>query len=464
MSAYDIVIIGSGPAGYVAAIRAAQLGASVALVESRAIGGTCLNRGCIPTKALLESARLFGRLRRAEEFGVKFASPPEIDYAQAAARKDQIVERLGRGVEMLLKSAKVAVIPGRARVMEPGDVEVAAADGSVSRIQGRHVLVATGSDPARPKAFPFDGKRVMTSDEALALTKLPASAIVVGGGYIGCEFASLWTELGAKVTLVEMLPSLLALSDAEVSKEMERALMRRRAKVLTGTKIEKLTVTESGVAAELSGGKTVEAELALVAVGRVPAIDGRGLDRLGLRIERAAVVVDGFGCTNVSGLLAAGDVTGRIMLAHYASEQAVVAVENLLGFEAHPIDDNACPSCVFTIPEIADVGLTEAEARAKFGDGVKVGRFPMAALGKAVASGETGGFVKIVGDSSGTVLGVHIVGHEATSMISEATLAVRMKMKVDDLARTLHSHPTMPEAVHEAALDFFGRAIHKANG
>ena len=461
MPTYDIVIIGSGPAGYVAAIRAAQLGAAVAVVEDRELGGACLNRGCIPTKALLESARMLDRLRHAAEFGVKLAAPPEADYAQLAKRKDAVVERLRRGVGWLFKNASVTSVAGRATVLEPRLVEVATPDGKVARLESRRVLVATGSEPARPKMFPFDGARVITSDEALALTTLPESVLIVGGGYIGCEFASLWAELGAKVTLVEMLPVLLANSDADVSKEIERALLRRRVKVLTGTKIEKLAVTDAGVAAELSAGKSVEAQVAFVAVGRRANIDTCGLDSLGVKIERGSVAVDGFGRTNVEGIRAVGDVTGRIMLAHYGSEQGVVAMEHLFGRDAAPIDDAACPSCVFTIPEVATVGLTEAQAREKFGD-VRVGRFPMSALGKAIASGNTAGFVKIVGDSSDTVLGVHMIGHEVTSMIAEATLAVRLKLKISDLIHTIHAHPTMPEALHEASLDFLGRAIHKA--
>ncbi len=460
MTTFDLIVIGSGPAGYVGAIRAAQLGAGVAVVEDRELGGACLNRGCIPTKALLESARLFGVMRRAGEFGLVGAAPT-VDYAAAAKRKDAVVDRLRRGVGTLFKAANVTAVSGRAHIKDASTVVVTGPDGNETTLVGKHILVATGSDPARPKAFPFDNPRVITSDEALALTAMPASVLIIGGGYIGCEFASLWAELGAKVTVVEMLPALLPMNDADVSKEVARALMRSRAKVLTGTRIEKLTATDSGVAAELSAGKTVEAELALVAVGRTMKSDSCGLDALGVAVEKGAVAVDEFGRTNVPGIRAAGDVTGRIMLAHYASEQAVVAVEHALTAEAHPIDDDMCPSCVFAIPEIATVGLSESRAREKYGD-VRVGRFPMAALGKAVASGDTTGFVKVIGAADDTVLGVHIVGHEATSMIGEAALAVRLKLKMQDLIRTIHAHPTMPEALHEAALDFLGRSIHKA--
>jgi dihydrolipoamide dehydrogenase len=402
---------------------------------------------------------LLSQLKHAAEFGLKLP-PAELDYASMAKRKDAVVTRLTRGVAGLFKNANVTLVAGRARVLDARTVEVAAHDGSVTRLEGKSLLVASGSEAARPKVWPFDNPRVMTSDEALALTRLPASVLIVGGGYIGCEFASMWAELGSKVTLVEMLPGLLPLSDADVAKEMERSLLRRRVKVLTGTKIEKLIASADKVVAELSNGTSIETDIAFVAVGRKLNSDVEGLASLGVKLDGQAIAVDEFGRTNLEGIRAIGDVTGKCLLAHYAQEQGVVAMEHLFGKDPHPLEDWAVPSCVFTIPEIAHVGLTEAQAREKF-DGIRVGRFPMLALGKAIASGDTSGFVKVVGDASGTVLGVHMVGHEVTSMIAEATLAVRLKLKMSDLVHTIHAHPTMPEALHEAALDFMGRAIHK---
>ena len=459
MSTFDLIVTGSGPGGYVAALRAAQLGASVALVEERDLGGTCLNRGCIPTKAMIESARVLSAVKHAQQFGIQGASG-QVDYPAVMKRKDAVVSRLRSGLSLLLRTGKVAVLAGRARIVDAHTVEVAAADGA-TRIEGRKLLVATGSEPARPKIFAFDNPRVLTSDEALGLSQLPASALVIGGGYIGCEFASLWAEFGSKVTLVEMLPGLLGLADADVSREMERSLARQRVKVLTGAKVEKMTASGDSVACELSAGKSVEADVALVAVGRKLNSDLDGLAALGVRLDRGAVAVDALGRTNVEGVSAVGDVTGKVMLAHYASEQGVIAAEHLFGGEPHPESLDAVPNCVFTLPEIASVGLTEAEARASHG-GIRVGRFPFAALGKAVASGETAGFVKVIGDGSGTILGVHMVGSHVTSMIGEAALAMRLKLKMDELVHTIHAHPTMPEALHEAALDFFGRALHKA--
>ncbi len=458
MATFDLIVIGSGPGGYVAALRAVQLGAVVAVVEARELGGVCLNRGCIPTKAILESARILAAMKRAKQFGLKSAET-EVDYPAVIARKEKVVARLRRGVGVLLKSANVEVVPGRAKILDRHTIEAADGD-STRKIEGKNILVATGSEPARPRLFPFDGSRVITSDEALQLTQLPESVLIVGGGYIGCEFASMWTEFGSNVTLVEMLPALLPQADEDVSKEMQRALMRKRVKVHLGTKIEKMATTPKGVTAELGDGKSVEAEIALIAVGRKLNSDLEGLAELGVQLKCDAIEVDELGRTNVDGVHAIGDVTGKWLLAHYASEQGVVAAEYLFGGGPEPIDEDAVPSCVFTIPEIASVGLTEAEARRKLPD-VRVGRFDMTALGKAVASGETTGFVKVIGDENDTVVGVHMVGHEVTSMIAEATLAVRMKLKMDDLIHTIHAHPTMGEAFHEAALDFYARAIHK---
>jgi dihydrolipoamide dehydrogenase len=447
----------------VAALRAAQLGATVTLVEEREVGGVCLNRGCIPSKAIIESARVLGMVKHAEQFGVKIGGGgAEIDYPAVMKRKDGVVTRLRNGLSYLLRNSKITVTAGRARMLDPHTVEVAGKEGTSSRIEGRKVIVATGSEPARPKIFSFDNPRVMTSDEALTLTRLPASALVIGGGYIGCEFASMWAEFGSAVTLVEMLPGLLPMDDADVSKEMERSLARQRVKVLTGTKVEKMTATDLGVVSELTGGETLETDVALVAVGRKPTSDVEGLAALGVKLnERGAITVDALGRTDAQDVSAIGDVTGKIMLAHYASEQGVIAAEDLFGGEAHPEALEATPSCVFTTPEIASVGLTEAEARKRHGE-IRVGRFPFAALGKAVASGETAGFVKVVGDAGGTVLGVHMVGGHVTNMIGEATLAVRLKLTMDEIVHTIHAHPTMGEALHEAALDFFGRALHKA--
>lgn len=458
MSQLDLIVIGSGPGGYVAALRAAQLGAAVAVVEERELGGVCLNRGCIPTKAILESARILAHMKHAKRFGLTCESPG-VDYPAIVERKAKVVSRLSRGVAHLLKSAKVQAVMGRARLLDAHAVEVAAAEGAV-RLETKNLIIATGSEPARPAGFPFDSPRVLTSDEALDLTELPARVLIVGGGYIGCEFASMWAEFGSAVTLIEMLPALLPLADADVSKEMQRCLARQRVKVLTGTKIEKMTATAEAVTAEVSEGESVEADVALIAVGRKLNADIEGLAEAGVQITCDAVAIDDLCRTNVEGVYAIGDVTGKWMLAHYASEQGMVAAEHLFGGGPAPIDERAVPSCIFTLPEVASVGLTEEEARRELG-GVRVGRFDFAALGKAAASGETDGFIKLIGDDSERVVGVHIIGHEATSMIAEAALAVRLKLKMDELVHTIHAHPTMPEALHEAALDFYGRAIHK---
>jgi len=464
-SAKHVVILGSGPAGYVAAIRAAQLGMKVTVVEKDRLGGVCLNRGCIPTKALLAASALYEGVERGKRMGVKLeAGAP--DWAAMQMHQQRVVGRLVKGIEALFAARKVEVVRGEASFVDAHTLRVKPTEGEAVEVSGDAVLVATGSESARPKWLgfgedgtpPFAG--VMTSDEALRMGKIPSSVLVVGGGYIGCEFASLWTDLKVKVTVVEMLPMLMTSFDEDVSKVLWKSLKRRGTKILLETKIEKLTPCDAGVRAELSSGDAVEAEAALVAVGRRSNGNVAGLAEIGVRVDKGVVPVDTHCRTNVEGVYAAGDVTGQILLAHYASHQGIVAVETMAGLDRET-NLGEVPGCAFTNPDAASVGLTEAQARETLGE-VKVGRYEFAHLGKAVASGETDGFAKIIADGkTDRVVGLHVVGAHAENLIQEGTLALRMGATLTDLAELIYPHPTMSEAMQEAALVGLGRAIHK---
>ena len=463
--AKHLVVLGSGPAGYVAAIRAAQLGMRVTVVEKGPLGGTCLNKGCIPTKALLAASALYRHIENAKRLGLK-PEPGPVDWPAMQTHQQKVVQRLGKGIEALFAAGKVELVSGTASIKDARTLRVKRAGGDEFEVSGDALLIASGSEAARPRwigfgqdgSAPFAG--VMTSDEALRLEKLPTSVIIMGGGYIGCEFASLWTDLNVKVTLVEMLDGLMTGFDEEIGGVLLRSLKRRGTKVLLGTKIEKLVKSAGGVTAQLANGSTVEAEMVLVAVGRRPRTEVEGLREISLEMEQGGIKIDEHCRTNVEGVYAAGDVTGRILLAHYASHQGIVAVENLAGIERQA-QEGGVPGCAFTNPDAASVGLTEKEARERLEE-VRVGRYDFAHLGKAMASGETEGFAKVVADAkTGKVVGLHVIGEQAENLIQEGTLALRMGATLTDLAELIHPHPTMTEAIGEAALDALGRAIHK---
>lgn len=458
MKRYDIVIIGSGPGGYVAAARAGKLGAKVAVVEKGPLGGTCLNSGCIPTKTLIHSSRLAAAARSMADFGVSVGEV-KIDYARMAARKDKVVGILGKGVKALLSARNVDVIGGTARLTGATSLEVSGPDGDTRTLAAKTIIVATGSEPARPGIFSFDGERVLTSKEALALEAMGDSVIIVGGGYIGTEFASLYANLGLKVTVLELLDSILVTQDDDVIKLVARGLKRRKVKVRTGVRVESLAAGGQGAVAVLEGGEEVTADFALVAVGRVPISGGIGLEEAGVETERGFVVIDEHCRTNIESVYAIGDVTGKLQLAHVASAQAVVAVEHALGRDV-AMDYRVVPACVFADPEVASVGITEREA-VEEGLDYKVGVFQFRALGKAQAEGHLEGIVKIIGEAAtGKVLGAHIVGHGASDMIGELALAMKTGATIKDIYETIHAHPTMLEAVKEASEDFADRAIH----
>lgn len=458
--AADLIVIGGGPGGYVAALRAAQLGARVTLVEADRLGGVCLNVGCIPTKALLWSAEVFHLVQQAGQFGVR-TGPPEIDWPTMQARKAEVVNKLVGGVRMLLDRAGVTVLAGRARFTNPQDVIIEGASGSQT-LQASRYIVATGSSPLQLPIPGADLSGVLDSTGALALEQPPSSLLIVGGGAIGLEFATLFATLGVKVTLVEMLPRLAPLMDADVGEALRTALAIQGVKVHTNTRIAALQEAPGGLRARLTGPQgdlTVEAEKVLLAAGRRPNVEGLGLEAAGVAFDRKGIRVDERMATSVPHIYAIGDATGGAMLAHVASHQGVVAAENACGLQAR-MHYNAVPGCIFSRPEAASVGLSEEEAR-KQGYDVRIGRFPFNGNGKAIAQGQIEGMVKVVAEARyGAVLGVHIVGPHASDLILEATLGLTLETTLDELAATIHPHPTLGEAIGEAGLAALGRAIH----
>jgi dihydrolipoamide dehydrogenase len=459
---YDVVVIGAGPGGYVAAIRAGQLGLKVAIVEKEELGGVCLNWGCIPTKSLLRNAEVISLLHEGKEFGFSI-SGLEVDWGAAVERSRKVSERLVKGVGTLMRKNKVEVVEGTALLRSPKIVEVALKAGGSRTLQTRNVILATG---ARSRSIPGvtpDGERVLTSREAVVLRELPASMIVVGAGPIGMEFAHIWHTYGADVTVVEMLPRVLPLEDAEISTAVERAFTRRKVKVLTNTRVQGVETGGAGVRVRVvneKGEQALEAERALVAIGVRPNSENLGLEAVGVKLEQGNVVVDELQRTNVPGIYAIGDLTGLLPLAHVASAQGIAAVETIAGLEAVPVDYDAMPRCTYSQPQVASFGLSEAQA-AERGHEVKVGRFPFLASGKALGLGERDGFVKIVADaSSGEILGAHMVGPEVTELLPELVLARNWELTPEEIARSVHAHPTLSEAVMEAAHAVFGSAIH----
>jgi dihydrolipoamide dehydrogenase len=458
MAKYDVVIIGAGPGGYVAAIRAAQLGAKCAVIEREFVGGTCLNWGCIPSKALIKSGRVAALVRDAAHFGVSVTGAT-IDYAVMAARKDKVVSILRGGIESLFKARAITLVQGAGRLTSPTSVEVAHVDGALETLEARAIILATGSEPARPPVFQFDGVTILTSQDAVAKTAVGKSVIIIGGGFIGCEYAALYANLGLEVTVVELLDSILSTMDADVIKEISRAFRKRKIKVRAGVRVEKLAAESGSAAAYLAGGEKLTADFALVSVGRRPVTEGLGLAGVGVASQRGYVTIDERCRTSVPSIYAVGDITGKLQLAHVASAQGVVAAENITGHES-VIDYSVVPACVFTDPEVASVGVTEKEAAEK-GLETKVGHFPFRALGKAQAEGELDGLVKIIGDrKTGRILGCHIVGMGASELIAEAAAAMKLGATVSQLVECIHAHPTLPEAFKEALEDFEDRAIH----
>jgi dihydrolipoamide dehydrogenase len=461
---FDVTIIGAGPGGYVAAVRGAQLGLKVALVEKdKRLGGTCGLRGCIPTKQLLMSAHVYEQTQHAAEFGVQ-ASEVRLAFADVQKRKEKVVLKNAKGVEYLMKKNKVTTFNGVARLALPGKVEVTGADGARQTIQTKNIIIATGSVVRPIPGFETDGERVVNSDHILELKEVPKSLIVLGSGAVGVEFASVYSRFGAETTLVELMPRLMPLEDEEVSKELEKSFRKRGIKSLTGTKLEKVEKTDAGVKVtgkDAKGGDvTLEAAMLLVAVGRMPYLEGLGIEGTQIKVERGAIQVDEFCRTGEPGVYAIGDVIPTPWLAHLASKEGILAVEQIAGHEARPVNLRQVPSCTYCDPEVASVGLTEAKAREE-GYDVKVAKFPFSASGKARILGEEEGFVKIVADKRyDELLGVHIIGPHATEIIHEAIVAMHLESTAEELGRTIHAHPTVSESVMEAAEGIHDLTIH----
>jgi len=467
---YDVTIIGAGPGGYVAAIRAAQLGLKVALIEKELLGGVCLNWGCIPTKSLLRNAEVVSLLKRGKEFGFTVTGL-EVDFGAAVDRSRKVSKRLVKGIGALMRKNGVEVIEGTGVLKSPGAVEVTLTSGSSAEpnvgstraVETRNVIIATGGQARTIPGIEVDGERVLTYREGIVLRELPASAVIVGAGPIGMEFAHIWSTYGAKVTVVEMLPRALPLEDEEISAEVERAFKRRKVQLLTATRVQGMETTASCVRVSIAGEKgeqVLEAERALVAIGVRPNSKNLGLEKIGVQMERGAIVVDGHLRTNVPGIYAIGDVTGKLPLAHVASAQGIIAAETIAGAESVTLNYEAMPRCTYCQPQVASFGLTAAQAVER-GHEVKVGKFPFRASGKALGLGDYDGFVKIVADAvSGEILGGHLVGPEVTELLPELVLAHNWELTPEEIARTVHAHPTLSEVLMEAAHGVFGEAIH----
>ncbi len=468
-NAYDLVVIGAGTGGYVAAIRAAQLGQKVAVVEKqKALGGTCLIWGCIPTKALLEHAHALKIVQNAKEWGVTIpAGAPSIDMGQVQTRKDKIVGGLTKGVEFLFKKNKIDWIKGTARLAGNGRVEVT--DGADQTLEAKHIIIATGSQPRSIPGIEIDRKRIITSDEAIGLASVPKSIVILGSGAVGVEFASIYRRFGSEVTIIELLPRLVPNEDEAVSAELEKSFRKQGIKSLVGTKVTKAVATANGVDVEAldAAGKTqkLSAELLLVATGRGPVTTGLGVEALGIELEKGYVKVDALYRTSVAGISAIGDVITmgtrpHPQLAHVSSMEGILAAERIAGHDVQPLNYDHVPGCTYCDPEIGSVGLSEAEAKRR-GYDVKIGTFPFGVLGRAKMAGETEGFVKIVADKKyDEILGVHMIGPRSTELVAEAVLALRLECTVEELMRTIHAHPTMSEAVLEAAHAAHGAPIH----
>jgi dihydrolipoamide dehydrogenase len=456
---FDLVVLGGGPGGYVAAIKAAQLGMSVACVEKEeALGGTCLRVGCIPSKALLDSSELFDQLRhKAKEHGIQ-AGEPSIDVAAMMKRKDGVVTGLTRGIAGLFKKNKIEWVRGFGRLAGADSVEVEGSEGNRT-LKGKHILLATGSVPIELPFLKFDGERIVDSTGALSLPEVPGHLVVVGGGVIGLELGSVWLRLGAKVTVLEALPSILPGMDGEVVKQADRIFRKQGFEIRTGQKVTGAEVGKKGVKVSVEGGEAIDADVVLVAVGRRAYTEGMGIEEAGVKLERGVIQVDERYHTGVGNIYAIGDAIGGRMLAHKAEEEGVAAVENMAGQHGHVMYD-AVANVVYTWPEIASVGASEEELK-KAGREYRSGKFPFMANGRAKAMGETDGFVKVLTDAkSDRLLGLHILGPRASDIIAEASLAMEFHASAEDIARSVHAHPTLPEAIKEAALAAGSGAIH----
>ncbi len=458
---YDVTVIGGGSGGYVAAIRAAQLGMKVGLVERDKLGGVCLNWGCVPSKALLKSAELYNTFKKSQEFGISHTGLT-YDFSKIIARSRGVADRISKGVEYLMKKNKIEIISGIAKLTGRNSLEVTKAGKVTDTIKSKSIILATGGRPRSVPGVTIDRKKIITSTEAMSLPEQPKSLIVIGGGAIGVEFAYFYNSFGTKVTIVEMLSSILPIEDKEITKILDSSLKKSGIDVLTNTKVDSVKIDHevTVIVSDKDGKKDIKADLALMAVGVQANIENLGLEAIGVKTERGFISVNEFGKTNIDGIYAIGDVSGPPLLAHVASHEGIVAIDHIAGKAKHGIDKLNIPSCTYCQPQIASVGLTEEVAVTK-GYKVKIGRFPFRPLGKAMAIGETEGIVKLIFDEKyGELLGAHIIGSEATEMIAELGMAKALETTWEELHNTMHAHPTLSEAVMEAAGQAFDVAIN----
>jgi len=462
---YDVIVVGAGPGGYICAIRAAQLGLRTAIVDKQWLGGVCLNVGCVPSKSLLWNAEIAHIMRdRANEFGIS-CEKLQLDYPAAVKRSRKASDRLTKGVALLMRRNNIDVFLGSAYLSARNMVRVTAEDGQQQEIIAKNIVVATGAHTALIPGWEVDGEHIITYLEAILQERLPKSVVIIGAGAIGMEFATIWSSYGTEVTIVEMLPQVLPLADAEVSAELEKAFKRRRIKILTDHRVQSVKKTQDGISVQVSHTDkelTLEAEQALVAIGFRPNTAGLGLEEVGVELDkRGFIQIDERMSTSVPGIWSIGDVTGRLLLAHVASAQGIVCAENIAAVETVKLDYRMMPSAVFSNPQVAYFGFTEEQAK-QAGHEIKVGRFPFLANGKSLGMGETIGFIKIIEDTSThALLGAHMIGPEVSELLPELTLAWQHGLTSADIGRNVHTHPTLSEVIMEAAHDVEGHAIHK---
>ena len=459
---YDVLVLGSGPGGYVAAIRASQLGLKTAVIEKAEIGGICLNWGCIPTKALLKSASVFESLVHAESYGLK-AKSIELDFNEVVSRSRGVADKMSKGVQFLMKKNKIDVINGFGKIVSSNKIAVTDNENKVTEYEAKNIILATGARSRQLPNLPQDGKKIIGYREALTLPELPKSMVIVGSGAIGSEFAYFYHTMGTKVTLVEYMPNIVPVEDEEVSKTLARSFKKSKMKVMVNSSVEKVDTSGDGCVVTVKtkkGEETINADVVLSAVGIVSNIEGIGLEDVGVATDNGKVLVDEFGQTNIPGVWAIGDIVPGAALAHVASHEGIVAVEKMAGLTPKPIDKGNIPGCTYTTPEVASVGMTEKAAK-EAGYDIKVGKFPFSASGKASAAGMNEGFVKLIFDAKyGELLGGHMIGYNVTEMVADLVSIRKLETTGHEIITTVYPHPTMSEAIMEAAADAYDECIH----
>jgi dihydrolipoamide dehydrogenase len=459
---YDLIVIGSGPGGYVAAIRASQLGMKTAVVEVAELGGICLNWGCIPTKALLKSAQVFEYVKHAKDYGISVADA-QIDFKGMVGRSREVANGMSKGIQFLFKKNKIDLVEGFGKLTKDKKVEVTAKDGSKKTIEAKHIILATGGRARELPHIKIDNQKIIGYRKAMVMETQPKKMVVMGSGAIGVEFAYFYNSIGTDVTIVEFMPRIVPVEDEDISKQLEKSYKKMGIKIMTSSSVEAVDTSGTGCKVTVktpTGTEVIECDVVLSAVGVVANLEGIGLEELGIKTEKGKVVVDAYGRTNVEGVYAIGDITQGQALAHVASAEGIICVENIAGLHPHPLNYNNIPGCTYCQPEIASVGLTEAQAREQ-GYEIKVGKFPFTASGKASAGGVKDGFVKVIFDAKyGEWLGCHMIGANVTEMIAEAVVARNLETTGHEIIKSVHPHPTMSEAIMEAVADAYGEVIH----